>query len=73
MIIKRFYLNYFLIFHFNDRKVKIKYIQKSLENYMKLYILAIMGSIAGICEKSIEPHCVKLVGVVCSLKSMFVA
>lgn len=52
---------------------KLRYIQKSLENYIELYILSIMGSIAGICEKSIEPHCVKLVGVVCSLKSMFVA
>lgn len=52
---------------------KLRYIQKSLENYIELYILSIMGSIARICEKSIEPHCVKLVGVVCSLKSMFVA
>lgn len=56
-----------------NRKIKIKYIQKSLENYMELYIFSIMGSIAGICEKSIKPHRVKLVGVVYSLKSMFVA
>lgn len=57
----------------NNKKVKVKYIQKSLENYMELYILSIMGSIGGICEKSIKPHRVKLVGVVYSLKSMFVA
>lgn len=56
----------------NDRKIKVKYIQKSLKNYMELYILS-MGSITGICEKSIKPHRVKLVGVVYSLKSMFVA